>query len=68
MAIFQGTSKFKSCALTGIFAVEILAQCAGGGWRTLSEWETLFGSQGFKLKDVKRVGCSMHLLVWQKRQ
>ena len=44
--------------------MEVMAQCPGGGWRTLSEWETIFATVGFKLKDQKRVGASMDLLVW----
>jgi len=38
-----------SCA--GLFAIEILAQCPGGAWRTLSEWEELFGKAGMQLQS-----------------
>lgn len=30
----------------GLFAIEILVNCPGGGWRTLSEWEALFATAG----------------------
>lgn len=50
----------------GIFAIEILAQCPGGGWRTLSEWKEIFATQDYKLEDIKAVGASMHLMVWGK--
>ncbi len=48
----------------GLFAIEILAQCPGGGWRTLSEWKKIFESQGWGLHDLQRVGSNMHLMVW----
>jgi hypothetical protein len=51
----------------GLFAIEIFAQCPGGGWRTLSEWKTLFATQGYHLVDCKGVGASMHLMVWEKK-
>jgi hypothetical protein len=50
----------------GLFAIEILAQCPGGGWRTLSEWKTLFATAGYSLKDSKPVGSSMDMLIWQQ--
>ena len=40
--------------------------CPGGGWRTLSEWKALFGTQEYSLVDLKEVGASMHLMVWEK--
>jgi hypothetical protein len=52
----------------GLFAIEILCQCPGGAWRTLSEWEDIFGSQGFALADNTRVGCNMNLMVFSKRE
>jgi hypothetical protein len=51
----------------GVFAIEILAMCPGGGWRTLSEWKILFGTQKYELIDLKEVGASMHLMVWEKK-
>lgn len=50
----------------GVFAIEILAMCPGGGWRTLSEWKDLFATQSYSLIDLKEVGASMHLMVWEK--
>jgi hypothetical protein len=50
----------------GLFAIEILAQCPGGGWRTLSEWKTIFATAGYSLKDSKPVGSSMDMLIWQQ--
>lgn len=50
----------------GLFAIEILAQCPGGGWRTLSEWKTIFATAGYSLKDTKPVGSSMDMLIWQQ--
>lgn len=50
----------------GLFAIEILAQCPGGGWRTLSEWKAIFATAGYSLKDVKPVGASMDMLIWQQ--
>lgn len=52
--------------LAGVFAIEILAMCPGGGWRTLSEWKDLFATQKYSLVDLKEVGASMHLMVWEK--
>ncbi|KAK9836012.1 hypothetical protein WJX81_006289 [Elliptochloris bilobata] len=52
----------------GLFAIEILAQCPGGGWRTLGEWKAMFGAVGFCLQALHGVGASMHLMVWQRRQ
>ena len=51
----------------GVFAIEILAQCPGGGWRTLNEYKELFASQNYHLVDMKQVGASMHLMVWEKQ-
>ncbi|GAQ85000.1 O-methyltransferase family protein [Klebsormidium nitens] len=51
----------------GLFAIEILAMCPGGSWRTRSEWEEIFGSQSFKLDSSKPVGPNMHLMVWSKQ-
>jgi hypothetical protein len=48
-----------------LFAIEILAQCPGGAWRTLSEWQDIFQGQGLRLVDNKAVGCNMNLMVWQ---
>lgn len=48
-----------------LFAIEILAQCPGGAWRTLSEWQDIFTGQGMRLVDNKAVGCNMNLMVWQ---
>ena len=58
------TSLLKIAA--GVFAIEILAMCPGGGWRTLSEWKDLFATQNYSLIDLKEVGASMHLMVWEK--
>ena len=52
----------------GVFAVEIFAMCPGGGWRTLSEWKALFATQRYRLIDLKQVGASMHLMVWEKQE
>ncbi len=52
----------------GLFAIEILAQCPGGGWRTLNGWKTMFGAVGFCLQALHGVGASMHLMVWQRNQ
>jgi len=52
----------------GLFAIEILAQCPGGGWRTLNEWKAMFGAVGFCLQALHGVGASMHLMVWQRNQ
>jgi hypothetical protein len=49
----------------GLFAIEILAQCPGGAWRTLSEWEAIFRDQGMALVSNALVGCNMALMVWQ---
>jgi len=38
-----------------------------GGWRTLSEWKILFATQNYDLVDLKEVGASMHLMVWEKK-
>ncbi|KAK9820356.1 hypothetical protein WJX72_009378 [[Myrmecia] bisecta] len=51
----------------GLFAIEILAQCPGGAWRTLSEWETIFASQKFKLDAAKAVGGNMHMMIWSRQ-
>lgn len=51
----------------GVFAIEILAQCPGGGWRTLKEWKTMFAAHSYELVDLKQVGASMHLMVWEKQ-
>ncbi len=56
----------KYAVAAGLFAIEILAQCPGGGWRTLSEWKDIFATANYSLKDVKPVGASMDLLVWQQ--
>jgi hypothetical protein len=56
----------KDGVAPGLFAIEILAQCPGGGWRTLSEWKEIFATANYSLKDVKPVGASMDLLVWQQ--
>lgn len=58
------TVSFRS---PGLFAIEILAMCPGGSWRTLSEWKDIFGSQSFKLDSSKPVGPNMHLMVWSKQ-
>lgn len=42
--------------------------CPGGGWRTLSEWKSLFATQRYLLIDTKQVGASMHLMVWEKQE
>lgn len=57
----------KDGVAPGLFAIEILAQCPGGGWRTLSEWKALFDTAGFELKSMKGVGASMDLMVWSRR-
>ncbi len=57
----------RPLACAGLFAIEILAQCPGGGWRTLSEWQEIFGSQGYQLEDSKGVGASMNLLVFARK-
>lgn len=56
----------KDGVAPGVFAIEILAMCPGGGWRTLSEWKELFATQKYSLVDLKEVGASMHLMVWEK--
>jgi cyclopropane fatty-acyl-phospholipid synthase-like methyltransferase len=56
----------KDGVAPGLFAIEILAHCPGGAWRTLSEWKSLFNSAGFKLEDCKEVGASMHMAVWSR--
>jgi hypothetical protein len=56
----------KDGVAPGLFAIEILAQCPGGGWRTLSEWKTIFATAGYSLKDSKPVGSSMDMLIWQQ--
>ena len=38
--------------------------CPGGGWRTLSEWKTIFATQGYSLESSVAVGANMHLMVW----
>lgn len=50
--------------LAGLFSIEILAMCPGGGWRTLSEWKVIFETQGYSLESAVAVGANMHLLVW----
>lgn len=50
----------------GLFAIEILVNCPGGGWRTLSEWKTLFATAGYTLKSRAAVGGSMDMLVWSQ--
>ncbi|WIA10082.1 hypothetical protein OEZ85_010289 [Tetradesmus obliquus] len=49
----------------GLFAIEILAQCPGGAWRTLSEWQALFSAAGLRLAGNTSVGCNMNLMVWK---
>jgi hypothetical protein len=48
-----------------LFAIEILAQCPGGAWRTLSEWQELFSAAGLRLAGNTAVGCNMNLMVWK---
>ncbi|CAL5227239.1 g10163 [Coccomyxa viridis] len=52
----------------GLFSIEILAMCPGGGWRTLSEWKTMFAKHGYQLEDTKLVGANMSLMVWSLSQ
>jgi hypothetical protein len=52
-------------ARAGLFAIEILAQCLGGAWRTLSEWQELFRAAGLRLAGNTSVGCNMNLMVWK---
>lgn len=56
-----------SCAHTGLFAIEIMAMCPGGAWRTLSEWRALFREAGMELSSKTDVGCNMSLMVWKPR-
>jgi hypothetical protein len=51
-----------------LFAIEILAQCPGGAWRTLSEWQDIFTAQGLHMVDNKAVGCNINLMVWKPDQ
>jgi hypothetical protein len=62
----RGTVRSECPCDAGLFAIEILAQCPGGGWRTLSEWKTIFATAGYSLKDSKPVGSSMDMLIWQQ--
>lgn len=55
-------------ACAGLFSIEILAMCPGGGWRTLSEWKTMFAKHGYQLEDTKLVGANMSLMVWSLSQ
>ena len=48
----------------GLFSIEILAMCPGGGWRTLSEWKAMFAKHSYQLEDTKLVGANMSLMVW----
>lgn len=48
----------------GLFSIEILAMCPGGGWRTLSEWKAMFAKHGYSLEDVRAVGANMSLMCW----
>jgi SAM-dependent methyltransferase len=52
----------------GLFSIEILAQCPGGAWRTLSEWETIFKQSGMELRTNTAVGCNMNLMVFKDVQ
>ncbi len=52
-------------ALAGLFAIEILAQCPGGAWRTLSEWRAIFEAAGMQLDSAESVGCNMNLMIWK---
>ena len=52
----------------GLFSIEILAMCPGGGWRTLSEWKAMFAKHGYHLEDTKLVGANMSLMVWSLGQ
>ena len=52
----------------GLFSIEILAMCPGGGWRTLSEWKAMFAKHGYQLEDTKLVGANMSLMVWSLSQ
>ncbi|BDA43824.1 probable mitomycin biosynthesis 6-O-methyltransferase [Coccomyxa sp. Obi] len=54
----------KDGVAPGLFSIEILAMCPGGGWRTLSEWKTMFAKHGYALEDVKAVGANMSLMCW----
>lgn len=54
-----------SCA--GLFAIEILAMCPGGAWRTLSEWTALFQQAGMDLASSTDVGCNMNLMVFRPK-
>ncbi|KAF6265260.1 S-adenosyl-L-methionine-dependent methyltransferase [Scenedesmus sp. NREL 46B-D3] len=49
----------------GLFAIEILAQCPGGAWRTLSEWQALFSAAGLRLAANTTVGCNMNLMTFK---
>jgi SAM-dependent methyltransferase len=49
----------------GLFAIEILAQCPGGAWRTLSEWRAIFEKAGMQLDSAEDVGCNMNLMIWK---
>ena len=42
--------------------------CPGGGWRTLSEWKTMFAKHEYQLEDTKLVGANMSLMVWSLSQ
>jgi len=64
-----GDREHKICedgVAPGLFAIEILAQCPGGFWRTLSEWEDIFERQGLILAANTPVGCNMNLMVWKQ--
>jgi hypothetical protein len=54
-------------APAGLFAIEIMAMCPGGAWRTLSEWKQLFNAAGLDLASNTAVGCNMSLMVWRPR-
>lgn len=57
----------RHAAATGLFAIEIMAMCPGGAWRTLAEWKELFLAAGMELASSTAVGCNMSLMVWRPR-
>lgn len=58
---------FCVCCAAGLFAIEIMAMCPGGAWRTLSEWKQLFQAADLDLASSTAVGCNMSLMVWRPR-
>lgn len=66
-SVFADVCMYCAVLPAGLFAIEILAQCPGGAWRTLTEWEDIFDQAGLTLKSNTPVGCNMNLMVWKPR-